>query len=50
MVSVRSAGQFQGQPTLWALVAGSRPGMPWNESAYSNKQFDERLIKAEGHA
>ena len=25
-----------------------RTGVPWNESAYSNKQFDELLTKAEG--
>ena len=30
------------------LALAYRTGVPWNESAYSNKQFDELLTKAEG--
>ena len=30
------------------LALAYRTGVPWNESAYSNKQFDELLAKAEG--
>jgi peptide/nickel transport system substrate-binding protein len=30
------------------LALAYRTGVPWNESAYSNKQFDELLSKAEG--
>jgi peptide/nickel transport system substrate-binding protein len=30
------------------LALAYRTGVPWNESAYSNKQFDETLSKAEG--
>ncbi|MFO1091456.1 MAG: ABC transporter substrate-binding protein [Hyphomicrobiales bacterium] len=30
------------------LALAYRTGVPWNESKYSNKQFDETLTKAEG--
>jgi peptide/nickel transport system substrate-binding protein len=30
------------------LALAYRTGVPWNESAYSNKKFDELLTKAEG--
>jgi peptide/nickel transport system substrate-binding protein len=30
------------------LALAYRTGVPWNESAYSNRQFDELLSKAEG--
>ncbi len=30
------------------LALAYRTGVPWNESAYSNKEFDELLSKAEG--
>src|SRR5438874_1312302 len=30
------------------LALAYRTGVPWNESAYSNKQFDQLLSKAEG--
>ena len=30
------------------LALAYRTGVPWNESAYSNKEFDELLTKAEG--
>jgi len=30
------------------LALAYRTGVPWNESAYSNKQFDDLLSKAEG--
>jgi peptide/nickel transport system substrate-binding protein len=30
------------------LALAYRTGVPWNESAYSNRQFDELLAKAEG--
>jgi peptide/nickel transport system substrate-binding protein len=30
------------------LALAYQTGVPWNESAYSNKQFDELLTKAEG--
>ena len=30
------------------LALAYRTGVPWNESAYSNKEFDELLAKAEG--
>jgi peptide/nickel transport system substrate-binding protein len=33
---------------VMALGLAYRTGVPWNESAYSNKQFDELLTKAEG--
>ena len=33
---------------IMVLGLAYRTGVPWNESAYSNKQFDELLTKAEG--
>ncbi len=33
---------------IMALGLGYRSGVPWNESSYSNKRFDELLVKAEG--
>lgn len=33
---------------LLVLALAYRTGVPWNESAYSNKQFDELLGKTEG--
>jgi peptide/nickel transport system substrate-binding protein len=30
------------------LALAYRTGVPWNESAYSNKEFDDLLSKAEG--
>ena len=33
---------------MMVLGLGYRTGVPWNESAWSNKQFDEILTKAEG--
>ena len=33
---------------VMALGLAYRTGVPWNESAYTNKQFDELLTKAEG--
>jgi len=30
------------------LALAYRTGVPWNESAYSNKEFDALLTKAEG--
>jgi peptide/nickel transport system substrate-binding protein len=33
---------------IMVLGLAYRTGVPWNESAYTNKQFDELLTKAEG--
>jgi peptide/nickel transport system substrate-binding protein len=33
---------------IMVLALAYRSGVPWNESRYSNKQFDELLTKAEG--
>ncbi len=33
---------------MMVLGLGYRTGVPWNESAWSNKQFDEILTKSEG--